>query len=220
MLVPALFMVVLALGRKKLAPLAGLVTGTIVIALLNYVLAGHALCNAWLKCLALSDKIYSDPAHGVAVHLATSLPRAILLSQPVANHGLIKPWLYVLAGLLLLAGLAATVKLAKSALEDQDQLKYSFILGCLALPVVVPHLFLYDLGALVPCALILFAGQPKDGEAILYRGFRPILLALWLSITVYCVAIVTNKDLAPPLLLVAIMLASYLAALAILLRSK
>jgi hypothetical protein len=237
MLVPALFMVVLELGRKHFAPLGGLITGTMIMAQLNYGLAGEALCNAWLRCLALSDKIYSDPGQGVAVHLATSLPRAILLSQPLATHAFIKPALYLLAFVLLLAGLAATVKLARSALDDQDKVKYSFILGALALPMVVPHLFLYDLGALVPAALLLFFEAPKDGDPdhvpdhkkdstkgnngpVLYRAFKSILVLEWLTITAYCLALVINKDFAPPLLLVAIMLGSYLAAVTIALRTK
>jgi hypothetical protein len=211
---------VLALGRKQIAPLAGLAGGGIFLALLSYVVSGQELCSAWLRCLALSDKIYSDPAQGVAVHLATSLPRAILLSQPVAHHPLIKPWVYLLVIVLLLLGLGATVKLAKGPLEEADKLKYSFILGALALPTVVPHLFIYDLGALVPAGWVLFFEKPKPGEEILNQGFRGIVLLLWFSITAYSAALVTNVHIAQPLLLVAIMLVSYLAAIIVVLRSR
>jgi hypothetical protein len=204
-------------------------TGSMIIAQLNYSLAGEALCKAWLNCLALSDKVYSDPGHGVAVHLATSLPRAILLSQPVANHVFIKPWLYLLAFILLLLGLGATLKLSSSRLEEQDKLKYSFVLGALALPVVVPHLFIYDLGALVPAALMLFFDCEKvDGNnhpmgakaSLLQRWLKGIVIVLWLTVTIYCLALVVNKALAPPLLLVAVLLGSYLAAVTVALRSK
>jgi hypothetical protein len=199
--------------------------GSIIIAQLNYSVAGESLCNAWLRCLALSDKIYSDPGQGVAVHLATSLPRAILLSQPLANHAFVKPALYLIALALLLAGLAATLKLARSSLSEDDKLTYSFILGALSLPMVVPHLFLYDLGALVPAALLLFFAGPSDSqggdkERHLHQSFKRIIIVLWVAISAYCLALVINKDLASPLLLVAVMLVSYLTAVIIALKSS
>ncbi|MBS2010071.1 MAG: DUF2029 domain-containing protein [Cyanobacteria bacterium SZAS TMP-1] len=215
MLVPALFLTVLTLGLKHYRTALGLAGGTLLIGALNYLIAGPALCQDWLRCLALSDRIYSDPAKGVAVHLATSLPRAILLSQPVTAQPLLKPALYALAGLLLLAGLAAVVKIARNTtLSDPAKIKYSFILGALALPSVVPHLFLYDLGALAPAALILFFEPDKNAPA-LQRRFKIILGLLWLCITIYCLILVTNTRLASPLFMVAIMFALYLRALTV-----
>jgi hypothetical protein len=221
MLVPALFLLVFELGRKRFGPLAAMITGTALIAQFNYNLAGQTIFTAWLRCLALSDKIYSDPAQGVAVHLATSLPRAILLSQPPASHGAIKPLVYAAASLLLLAGLAAVLNLARSKAEiaEGDRLKFTFVLGALALPIVVPHLFIYDLGALVPAAFLIFlqASETEAGQRI-QAALKKILLTFGLIVSSYCLTLVINKDLAQPLLLVALMLGCYVGAVVSLLR--
>jgi hypothetical protein len=231
MLVPALFIVACALGRKNYMALAGLACGTATLAAVNYFVAGPSLCRAWLSCLALSDKIYSDPGQGVAVHLATSLPRAILLSQPLSAHPGIKPLLYLAAAALLLLGLAAAFVLAKSDRSEEEKLTYSFILGALALPMVVPHMFIYDLGALVPGPLLLFfvwrngektgaASQPNNAKPrSLSRQFKTIVDLAWFSITAYCLTLVINKTLAVPLLLVAGLLLCYLAAIFVTTRS-
>ncbi|MBU6452604.1 MAG: DUF2029 domain-containing protein [Cyanobacteria bacterium REEB67] len=221
MLVPAVFLLIFQLGRKRFAPLAALITGTALIAQFNYNLAGQTIFTAWMRCLALSDKIYSDPAQGVAVHLATSLPRAIVLSQPPASHGAIKPLVYALAAALLLAGLFAVLNLArsKSDISEGERLKFTFVLGALALPIVVPHLFIYDLGALVPAAFSIFFEEPESeaGKRI-QPGLKKILLAFWLIVSGYCLTLVINKDLAQPLVLVALMLGCYMSAVISLLR--
>jgi len=224
MLVPAIFMVALTLTGKNFRTLLGFVIGGLVIAGLNYLLAGPVLCQQWLACLALSDKVYSDPAHGVAVHLATSLPRAILLSQPQNLQTTIKPVLYTFSGLLLLAGLFSVWKLGRSRFSAQTKLRYTFALGALALPCIVPHLFLYDLGALVPAAMLFFFADKikidSDAEEEkMCRSFKILMASIWLCLTIYCLALVISKNLASPLLIVAIMLALYLRALAVILAA-
>ena len=219
MLTPAIFLIALLLCRKHFAPLAGLITGTALFAQFNYNLAGATLITAWMRCLALSDKIYSDPSQGVAVHLATSLPRAILLSQPVTSHTSLKPVVYGLALVLLLAGLAAVYKLARTdatQLSANAKLKYTFLLGALALPMVVPHLFIYDLGALVPAAfLVLFEKDQNESALAINLRVRlsKVILAYWLILGGYCMLLIVDKNLAKPLLLVALMLGCYLSAI-------
>jgi hypothetical protein len=216
MLTPALFLIAFELARKNWRVAAGLASGAFALALANWLGMGWSLCKSWLACLALSDKIYSDAGHGVAVHLATSMPRAILLSQPLTNHGLVKPLVYAAAALLLITGLFAAAKIARSPLiKRENGLILAFALGGLALPVVVPHLFIYDLGALVPTALLLLR-QNSFAYGLEASLCRQLKIIVWLSIAsidIYCLLLVIDKGLAQPLLLVAIMLLGYVFAL-------
>jgi len=129
---------------------------------------------------------------------------------------------YLVAAALLLLGLLATIKLARAIESDLDNLKFSFILGGLALPLVVPHLFLYDLGALVPAAAVILMPDPAtdNTKAELHGTFRKILLALWLIVTCYCLLLLVNTNLASPIILVFCMLAAYLIALFAVFKSE
>lgn len=215
MLIPAFFMLAAQLGQKRWLSSVGLIFGIIALAQSNAAILGLELFESWLKCVQLSDKIYSDPAHGVAIHLATSMPRAILLSQPVSMHSQLKPVLYGAAFLLLLLGLGASIKFSLiKELKSETRLNLAFILGCLALPVVVPHLFLYDLGVLSALGFLLwgYSGQALAGVDALAWQLRKLTGALWLAITVYCSFMLTNQHLTSPVLLVAIFTLLYLLA--------
>jgi hypothetical protein len=141
---------------------------------------------SWFDCLKLSDKIYSDPTNGVPVRLATSLPRAILLALPADSRAMCKPLVYGVSLLLLLAGIALVYSAARSNLKDEDKTRLSLITGCLALPCVVPHLFLYDLCVLAPVGWLAFAGG--------FKSIRGLVSLLWISVTIYCLTLVSFPD--------------------------
>lgn len=216
MLVPALFMCAGRLAQKKWRSAAGMFIGALLILIINAGFLGPELFAAWLKCVQLSDKIYSDPSHGVAVHLATSLPRAILLSQPLQLHAVLKPVLYGAALILLGAGLIISMRFSQSsAVSDRSKLNLTFLLGLLALPVVVPHLFLYDLCVIAPSGFLLW-GEAKTAlseQPHLQLFFTRTIALLWLAITVYCTLMICNQHLAKPLVLVSLLGLSYCLAL-------
>lgn len=205
MLVPAVFVLALSLFQKRFSALLGFVSGAATLIAVNYLVMGQRLLLSWFDCLKLSDKIYSDPTNGVPVRLATSLPRAILLALPADSRAMCKPLVYGVAALLLLAGIALVYSAAKSNLKDEDKTRLSLITGCLALPCVVPHLFLYDLCVLAPVGWLAFAGG--------FKSIRGLVSLLWISVTIYCLTLVSFPDLVSPVILVAIFVLIYLSAL-------
>ncbi|MFA6208700.1 MAG: glycosyltransferase family 87 protein [Candidatus Obscuribacterales bacterium] len=218
MLFLALFLIASELAQKRVMALVGMTAGVMVLAQSNATIFGPAVFQAWLNCLRLSDKIFSDPANGVAIHLATSLPRAVLLSQPVAQHDMLKPIVYGIAFLMLALGLGVVAMLShsSSAIKSKTtKANLSLVIGCLALPLVVPHLFLYDLCTIVPAFYLVFAAWDKSLSALgeLTIQLRRILASYWLVMTVYGILLMTNMTWAKPLLLVSAMTVFYCWAL-------
>lgn len=213
MLVPAVFLIFLKLCRKQFALAFGMVAGLLGLAVVNYMLLGPKLLMSWFDCLKLSDHIYSDPAMGVPMRLATSLPRAILLSQPAEMRLTLKPYLYAGAVLLACVGLALVFFLARktSPLSEADKLKSAIIIGCLALPCVVPHLFIYDLCVLAPAGFLVFAPVADEGES--FACLRPFFVLLWLSVTTYCLLLMSLPGVVSPLVLCGIILFVYVGAM-------
>lgn len=205
MLVPAVFVLAVSLFQKRFSALLGFVLGGATLIAVNYFVMGQKLLLSWFECLKLSDKIYSDPTNGVPVRLATSLPRAILLALPADSRAMCKPLVYGVSLLLLLAGIALVYSAARSNLKDEDKTRLSLITGCLALPCVVPHLFLYDLCVLAPVGWLAFSGG--------FKSIRGLVSLLWISVTIYCVTLVSFPDLVSPVILVAIFVFIYLTAL-------
>lgn len=218
MLFLALFLIASELAQKRVMALVGMTAGVMVLAQSNATIFGPAVFQAWLNCLRLSDKIFSDPANGVAIHLATSLPRAVLLSQPVAQHDMLKPIVYGFAFLMLALGLGVVAMLShsSSAIKSKTtKANLSLVIGCLALPLVVPHLFLYDLCTIVPAFYLVFAAWDKSLSALgdLTIQLRRILASYWLTMTIYGILLMTNMTWAKPLLLVSAMTLFYCWAL-------
>ncbi len=218
MLFIGLFLIVSELAQKRIMAVVGMSAGVMLLAQSNTLVFGQEVINLWMKCLQLSDKVFSDPANGVAIHLATSLPRAILLSQPVTQHGLLKPVVYGLALLLLVLGLGVVTMLShsSSALQSKTtKANLSLVVGCLALPLVVPHLFLYDLCTIIPAFFLVFASWDKSLSNLgaLTVNLRRILACYWLLMTSYGIVLITNMTWAKPLPLVAAMTVLYCWAL-------
>lgn len=218
MLFLAVFLIVSELAQKRVMALVGMCVGVMFLAQSNAIVFGPEVFQAWLNCLKLSDKIFSDPANGVAIHLATSLPRAVLLSQPVAQHAMLKPIVYGLAFLLLALGLGVVTMLShsSSAIKSKTtKANLSIVIGCLALPLVVPHLFIYDLCTIVPAFYLVFAAWDKSLSSLgdLTIQLRRILASYWLMMTAYGLLLITNMTWAKPLLLVSAMTALYCWAL-------
>jgi hypothetical protein len=218
MLFLAVFLIVSELAQKRVMALVGMCIGVMVLAQSNAIFFGPEVFQAWLNCLKLSDKIFSDPANGVAIHLATSLPRAVLLSQPVVQHAMLKPIVYGLAFLLLALGLGVVTMLShsSSAIKSKTtKANLSLVIGCLALPLVVPHLFIYDLCTIVPAFYLVFATWDKSlsGLGELTVQLRRILASYWLVMTAYGILLITNMTWVKPLLLVSMMALLYCWAL-------
>ncbi len=229
MLALATFLIVCELAQKRIHAFIGVILGVIVLAQANATILGPQIFQAWLNCLQLSDKIFSNAANGVAVHLATSLPRAILLSQPVSEHAALKPVVYGVALLLLAIGLGVTAMLAhnSSVIKSyEEKANLALVIGGLALPLVVPHLFLYDLCAIAPAFYLLFGTTfqniaPVSGRYDFYKlwlQLRRIYGVYWITVTIYCVAMVTNVHFARPLLLVAMVAMMYGSAIFLVVR--
>lgn len=237
MLIPAGYLLFLSLLQKRFSIILGFISGGAAIFAVNYALFGKAMLVAWLECLKLSDRIYSDPNFGVNVGMATSLPRAVLHLLPPESR--LKAKLFVYAGAFILAclGLVAVYFVQRggssnvSAFSTQQKLKYALCIGCLALPCVVPHLFFYDLCVLLPTCF--FALLPDNESADKHSAdksnvalvgspsvsLRLPVLALFLCVTGYCLALFTLSG-TTPLLLVGAMLIIYLSVLVKLIRNQ
>ena len=232
MLIPAGYLLFLSLLQKRFSIILGFISGGAAIFAVNYALFGKTMLLAWLECLKLSDRIYSDPNFGVNVGMATSLPRAVLHLLPPESRLNAKLLVYAGAFILACLGLVAVYFVQRggpsnvSAFSAQQKLKYALCIGCLALPCVVPHLFFYDLCALLPACFFALLPDNEDADrnstamvGAASVSLRQPVLALFLCVTAYCLALFTLSG-TTPLLLVGAMLIIYLSVLVKLIRNQ
>ena len=234
-LVPAFVIIFALVIRKQFKCLCGAALGIISILLLNVCLFTPALTADWLRCLKISDIVYSDPRSGIAMHIATSLPRTLILLMAGKNLLIVKPIIYGLSALLFGTALFAVWKswnfskkpgLSKqsnlanlsnfanvsnlSNLDDDSTLRLAFLIGIFVTPLVMPHFFLYDyclFGLTLPLAF--FSKWPEP----LGWSIKKVVLLSWLVINIYSIIVMSAHQFAIPLVFMLAMLAFYIALL-------
>lgn len=219
--VPALMVSGALFLAGKPRALIGMVAGTVAIMVLNIVIFGFDLFGQWLGTLQLAERVYSDIKYGVAQHIATSLPRAIILMIPVDQHHVWKPVIYAGAAVLGLTGLYFMTRLLRSTtVKPSIGLALAFIIAALATPVIVPHVFLYDY------CLLLIAGYMTYAlsfpESIAWR-LKSLVWLTWGVVNIYTIVVLVNAKIAAPILFTIIMLELYrraIVAAAVTLKEK
>lgn len=191
-------------GRWKI--LAGMVTGGALVGAANVAIFGPGMVSAWLECLKMAERVYSDLKYGVAQHIATSLPRALVLLVPVEQHHIWKPVIYGMAVILGLIGLFYMCKLLKTKQPEEIKLALCLLVAVFATPVMVPHVFLYDYCLLALAGFIAYAFSWS--EAIGWR-LKSLTWLTWAVVNLYTIILLINAKLALPIVLVLIMLEMY-----------
>lgn len=208
--IAALMMVVALATAKRFKPAIGIVCGIIVIIGINLVLFSPTLFNEWLTTLKLAEAVYSDVKYGVAQHLATSLPRSIILLLPVTQHAVFKPLIYALSAILGGIGLYFAGRLVRSPLADSFKISLAAIICIFATPMIVPHVFFYDYTIFVAAGFLACAFTWPE---YLDWRIRSLTYATWLAANIYGVIMMTNKNFAVAIVFVLIMLELYRRAL-------
>ncbi len=208
--IPAVMMTLGLASAKRFKPIFGIACGIAGVIAINLVLFSPDLFREWLSTLKLADAVYSDTKYGVNTQLATSLPRAIILMLPVAQHAVFKPLVYALSAILGGIGLFFVCRLLRSPLPDSFKVSLAAIICIFATPMVVPHVFFYDFTIFAAAGFIACAF--KWPEYLEWR-IRSLTYATWLIINTYAVLLVTKKTFAIPIVFVLIMLELYRRAI-------
>ncbi len=186
-------------GRFKSA--AGFLLGALILMIFTLSYFGLDLTKSWLHTISLSDEIFSSGHYAYPKHLVASLPAAIVQALPSSITKVAKATLYLLAAILSLYTLIKCCRLIKihRANVSPTILSTTFIVGILLLPLISPHLLLYDLSAYA-LAGMLICGLP------LLRCDRRLFRALifdWVFLNIYLLAVMfINTKLGQPILMV------------------
>jgi len=105
--------------------------------------------------------------------------------------------------------------LEKRGATNPETVDCLFLLGLLALPVVVPHMFFYDLAILLPFYFIIFSSTGYNQfNPHLYFKLRAIGILDWIAVNAYFILLIVDKKYAQPLILVTVFLMLYVRAAA------
>ncbi|HEY9756659.1 MAG TPA: glycosyltransferase family 87 protein [Oculatellaceae cyanobacterium] len=206
-LMPAFVVLIVLLLRKDFRCIVGVISGLLLIMSINLLVFGPGLSASWLGCLKVSDVVYSDPRSGIATHIATSLPRTLLLMAATKNIA-IKPLVYGFAGVLLLSALAVVWKNRKiGGFDDRLSLHFAFLIGIFVTPLVMPHFFFYDYCLFALSAPLAFAPNwpPAVGRVI-----RTVVLLTWAIVDMYAAVVLVAHQFAVPLVFMLAMFVMYL----------
>lgn len=201
--IPAVLMTIALATARRFKTALGIACGVAVILAVNIFVFSPHLFSEWLATLKLADAVYSDVKFGVNQPLATSLPRAIILMVPVAQHTIVKPIVYGLSAILGGIALLFASRLLRSSLPNSYKIALAAIVCIFATPMVVPHVFFYDFA--------IFAGAGFIAAAFAWPEYldwriRSLTIATWVIANLYGVILMSNKNLAVPIVFVLIML--------------
>ncbi len=205
-LVPALMLSVALAATRRFRPTIGIVCGIALFAVLNLVAFSSSLVEHWLTTLKLAEIVYSDLKFGVAQHIATILPRAIILLLPVSQHSIAKPIVYAMSAILGSIGLYFCVKLMRSKLNDANKIALAAIVCIFATPIIVPHVFFYDYSIFIGAGFLAYAFK---WAADLDWRLKSLLWLGWAMTNIYGTIVMVNKKIAIPILFVLLMLELY-----------
>lgn len=208
--IPAVMLTVALATAKRFKPFIGIACGIAAVIVVNLLLFGTSMFKEWLTTLKLAEAVYSDLKFGVAQHIATSLPRSIILLLPVAQHAVFKPLIYALSAILGGIGLFCASRLVRSELPDSFKIALAGIICIFATPMVVPHVFFYDYTIFAAAGFLACAFAWPE---YLEWRVRSLTYMTWLVVNVYAVIVIVNKNFAIPLVFCLIMLELYRRAI-------
>ncbi len=216
LLKPQLFLAVALMScfwvaRGRWQVLIGLFSASLLILLINIKCCGLDAFNAWLGSISVSERCFSNPTSaglGVASHLVTSLPNALLLTIP--QIPLLKPVVYTISGFLGLAGIISCLRLTRSNVPFMPCCSIMMILCLVMLPLVAPHFFIYDLSVLVFAAILVAVTDWPVNWPI--TELRQLVILGWASTNIYTVMHLLNVPV-HPLLLIGVFLIIYVRLL-------
>jgi len=195
-------------GRPRC--LVGMVSGSVLLAILNVLVLGPAIAAKWLHCLSVADKTYEFPSY-----LLICLPAAILVAAPKTMTAAAKALTYLLSLLLSLCGLWKCYRLMLSCSSAELANVLSLAIGSLLAPLVVPHLLFYDLTCMVPAGMLLLGCRSIRRFHTLYR----LAMLTWLGLNAYMlIFFLIGTRYAVPLVPALALLAVYLLVLRIICR--
>ncbi|HEY9733566.1 MAG TPA: glycosyltransferase family 87 protein [Drouetiella sp.] len=205
-LIPVLMLSVALASAKRFKPILGVFSGIAIFIAVNLAAFPTSLFAQWLSTLKLAEAVYSDLKFGVAQHIATSLPRAIILLLPVSQHGIAKPVIYTLSAILGGTGVYFCTRVLRSPMPESNKLALAAIVCLFATPIIVPHVFFYDYAMFVAAGFLAYSCQWSSD---LDFRLKSLLWLGWLITNLYAVILFTNKSFAIPILFVLLMLELY-----------
>lgn len=217
-LVPVFLLFFAETLRKRFRSIVGFMIGLFAIALLNVIIFSPALIFSWLHCLQVSDVVYSSARSGVARHIATSLPRALILMLNSAQQALYKPAIYALSGFIAASAMAIAARIARKQAPDRILRDLALIIGVVITPLIVPHFFFYDYCIFALPGLVIFGNswtQESPETAAIKSKLRITALAAWIIINVYAGIVLTAHNISQPLIFVALIACLYLRLISI-----
>lgn len=196
-LVPFFIAGVLLLSKRQWRMTSGLLLGSALFVAANVLIFGVDACKAWLGAMKLTEAVYLDPTAGVAKHLAVSIPRFILFLAAPEMVPKLRPIVYGVSATMLLISLAVCCRFAlrNSMLKS---VSVALIVSSMAIPLVAPHLFYYDLCVFMVAGYLIF-GKGSDGEFGDY--LRPRARILWILMSIYPFLFAVNKTMYLPLII-------------------
>ncbi len=212
-LVPAFVVLFALLVGRQFRTAAGLCAGLSLLLVFSVGVFGFGLNLDWLRCLKISDLVYSDPRSGIATHIATSLPRTLILFFAGQSQVPVKALSYGLAAAIFGTALVAawkSVRLSRfsgfSSNNLSETLRIPFLIGIFVTPLVMPHFFLYDyclFGLTLPLAFF------AQASGRLGWSIKKVLLSAWVLINIYSMIVLVAHQFALPLLFMSAMLIIY-----------
>ncbi len=203
-LVPLALPMLCELFRARFKLALGFAAGVLLLASTSLALFSPRLNLEWLRCLEVSDHVYSDLQSGVSRQIATSLPRTLILMLSPESQLVFKPLIYGLAALIFFSAVFLVWRLCRVRMKnDSSIVSLSLLLGVFMTPLVVPHMFLYDFCLFAVSAPIAF--NELDGLGCRLE-IKRLVIAGWLLIDIYTIVVMAAAKMAVPLPFVILLL--------------
>jgi hypothetical protein len=204
-----LLFVITSILAGKLRCMLGFVLGLSFLVILNIVCFGPHIFHLWLTSLTFSGNVFLDPSVNYKPYLLSSLP--LIAAQLLSFK--CKIWytaaivsIDLLALGLFIHAVFISRRLWKTTHNNETEaLAPILILGISLLPLISPHLLLYDLSIFIVSSMIIFSQPSLPGEA----NLRKTAIATAISINLFMLLFCSCTNIAPPLILLAILMYSY-----------
>ncbi|MFN8554524.1 MAG: glycosyltransferase family 87 protein [Candidatus Obscuribacterales bacterium] len=182
---PVVLITALCSKRPRLA--GGLVAGTIVISVATVTCLSPGLFTLWIQSgIRLAETLFSG-AVIVPPNLVACVPGDIIIGLPPEQRMSCKWLIYGASGLIVLAGLGATIRHCLANVKDDDQyMDVLLVLNLIALPMY-SRLLVYDLSLYVLIGHLIFGRGIGARGGVVDQRFRKLGLALLITLNLQVV---------------------------------